>query len=120
MDCLAAGVTLVVDRYAYSGVAFTAAQLDSPHPRGLDLEWCKVGPVLPVTLALPWQSGRCISILQGFCPQAEMHRHLATQLARQHANGFAAYVADGVGSGGLYFCRCPAVVSKCHWPNRTA
>merc|ERR1711973_601182 len=28
------GTTLVVDRYAYSGVAFTAA-------KGLDMEWCK-------------------------------------------------------------------------------
>jgi len=28
------GITLVVDRYAYSGVAFTAA-------KGLDMEWCK-------------------------------------------------------------------------------
>ncbi|XP_057303228.1 uncharacterized protein LOC130640724 [Hydractinia symbiolongicarpus] len=28
------GVTLIVDRYAYSGVAFTAA-------KGLDVEWCK-------------------------------------------------------------------------------
>eukprot|EP00899_Mesostigma_viride_P019292 jgi/Mesvir1/27364/Mv07174-RA.1 len=28
------GTTLVVDRYAYSGVAFSAA-------KGLDLEWCK-------------------------------------------------------------------------------
>lgn len=28
------GVTLIVDRYAYSGVAFSAA-------KGLDLEWCK-------------------------------------------------------------------------------
>lgn len=31
------GVTLVVDRYSYSGVAFTAAK-EVP---GLDLEWCK-------------------------------------------------------------------------------
>lgn len=31
------GVTLVVDRYSYSGVAFTAAK-EIP---GLDLEWCK-------------------------------------------------------------------------------
>ncbi|KAJ1965538.1 hypothetical protein IWQ62_002643 [Dispira parvispora] len=31
---LSAGTTLVVDRYAYSGVAFSAA-------KGLDLEWCK-------------------------------------------------------------------------------
>lgn len=28
------GVTLIVDRYSYSGVAFSAA-------KGLDLEWCK-------------------------------------------------------------------------------
>eukprot|EP00887_Chlorella_sp_A99_P004742 scaffold4.g4742.t1 len=34
---LAAGTTLVVDRYAYSGVAFTAAKGVS----GLDLAWCK-------------------------------------------------------------------------------
>ncbi|CAM6095268.1 unnamed protein product [Calypogeia fissa] len=31
---LQAGTTLLVDRYSYSGVAFTAA-------KGLDLEWCK-------------------------------------------------------------------------------
>lgn len=31
---LAAGTTLIVDRYSYSGVAFSAA-------KGLDLEWCK-------------------------------------------------------------------------------
>jgi dTMP kinase len=31
------GTTLVVDRYAYSGVAFTAAK----QAAGLDLEWCK-------------------------------------------------------------------------------
>ena len=34
---LRAGVTLVVDRYGYSGVAFTAAK----HVPGLDLRWCK-------------------------------------------------------------------------------
>ena len=34
---LRAGVTLVVDRYSYSGVAFTAAK----QKPGLDLEWCK-------------------------------------------------------------------------------
>ena len=32
------GRTLVVDRYAYSGAAFTAAK----KVPGLDLEWCKV------------------------------------------------------------------------------
>ena len=31
---LESGVTILVDRYAYSGAAFTAA-------KGLDLEWCK-------------------------------------------------------------------------------
>ena len=34
---LQSGVTLVVDRYSYSGVAFTAAK----KMEGLDLEWCK-------------------------------------------------------------------------------
>lgn len=34
------GTTLIVDRYSYSGVAFSAA-------KGLDVEWCKVnGPSL--------------------------------------------------------------------------
>jgi hypothetical protein len=32
---LKAGTTLVIDRYSYSGVAFSAA-------KGLDLGWCKV------------------------------------------------------------------------------
>lgn len=31
---LAEGITLIVDRYSYSGVAFSAA-------KGLDLDWCK-------------------------------------------------------------------------------
>ncbi|EFJ13525.1 hypothetical protein SELMODRAFT_122192 [Selaginella moellendorffii] len=35
---LMAGTTLVVDRYSYSGVAFSAA-------KGLDLEWCKAPEV---------------------------------------------------------------------------
>ncbi|KAI8143506.1 thymidylate kinase-domain-containing protein [Fennellomyces sp. T-0311] len=40
---LKAGTTLIVDRYAFSGVAFSAA-------KGLDLEWCKqsdVGLLIP-------------------------------------------------------------------------
>ena len=40
LAALSAGQTLVVDRYAYSGAAFTAAKAVP----GLDLEWCKVGP----------------------------------------------------------------------------
>lgn len=43
LAALSAGQTLVVDRYAYSGAAFTAAK-GIP---GLDLEWSKVG-LLPV------------------------------------------------------------------------
>ena len=34
LEKLKSGTTVLVDRYAYSGVAFTAA-------KGLDLEWCK-------------------------------------------------------------------------------
>ena len=41
---LRAGTTLVVDRYAYSGVAFTAAKALP----GLDLDWCKARPVAAV------------------------------------------------------------------------
>ena len=41
LSTLAAGTTLVVDRYAFSGVAFTAAK-GIPT---LDLAWCKVGSV---------------------------------------------------------------------------
>jgi len=32
---LKTGKTLIVDRYSYSGVAFSSA-------KGLDIEWCKV------------------------------------------------------------------------------
>ena len=32
---LKSGTSLIVDRYSYSGVAFSAA-------KGLDIEWCKV------------------------------------------------------------------------------
>jgi len=35
LEHLKAGTTVVMDRYAFSGVAFSAA-------KGLDLEWCKV------------------------------------------------------------------------------
>ncbi|EFJ19714.1 hypothetical protein SELMODRAFT_418926 [Selaginella moellendorffii] len=48
---LMAGTTLVVDRFSYSGVAFSAA-------KGLDLEWCKVTTrrnQLAKTKASPWQ-----------------------------------------------------------------
>jgi dTMP kinase len=38
LSALQQGTTLVVDRYAYSGVAFTAAK----GVAGLDLAWCKV------------------------------------------------------------------------------
>jgi thymidylate kinase len=37
------GTTLIVDRYSFSGVAFTAAK-EKP---GLDLDWCKVFPARP-------------------------------------------------------------------------
>lgn len=37
VDALRAGKTLVIDRYAFSGVAYTAAKALP----GLDLDWCK-------------------------------------------------------------------------------
>ena len=39
MSTLLSGTTLVVDRYAYSGVAYSAAK----SVPGMDMEWCK-GP----------------------------------------------------------------------------
>lgn len=35
-EAMTSGVTLVIDRYAYSGVAYTAAK------SGMELEWCKL------------------------------------------------------------------------------
>ncbi|KAI8814808.1 putative thymidylate kinase [Cladochytrium replicatum] len=54
---LSSGTTLVVDRYAYSGVAFSAA-------KGMDLEWCKsvdkglIQPDAVIFLDLPPESAR--------------------------------------------------------------
>jgi dTMP kinase len=51
---LASGTTIVLDRYAYSGVAFTAAK-----GKGLTLEWCKapdaglLAPDLTLFLDIP-------------------------------------------------------------------
>jgi dTMP kinase len=48
---VSAGETLLVDRYSFSGVAFTAAKVppSPPHPssdqQGVDLEWCKLPEV---------------------------------------------------------------------------
>ena len=56
------GVTLIVDRYSYSGVAFSAA-------KGLDVEWCKVtghptvNPWLP--LVTPGYSRVTFKLLSG-------------------------------------------------------
>jgi len=61
---LKAGVTLVVDRYSYSGVAFTAAK-KSP---GLDLDWCKAGPDIY----------QCIIITLSPSSPVELNRHLST------------------------------------------
>lgn len=40
---LTSGTTLIVDRYSYSGVAFSAA-------KGLDFQWCKVNSLLEKTV----------------------------------------------------------------------
>jgi thymidylate kinase len=54
------GRTLVVDRYAYSGAAFTAAK----QLPGLDLEWCKV---LPCALCAMCSSGEHVHLVEQFC-----------------------------------------------------
>ena len=50
LAALSAGRTLVVDRYAYSGAAFTAAKGIA----GLDLAWCKVKPSPGTHLQPAW------------------------------------------------------------------
>ena len=61
-DLLKDGVTLVVDRYAYSGVAFSAA-------KGLDTEWCKApekGLIKPDLVLLLKLSAAAIAQRGGF------------------------------------------------------
>lgn len=56
------GVTLIVDRYSYSGVAFSAA-------KGLDLEWCKAperGLLKPDLVLLLTMTAAAISKRGGF------------------------------------------------------
>lgn len=56
------GYTLIVDRYAYSGVAFSAA-------KGLDLDWCKApetGLPKPDLVLLLTMSAAAISKRGGF------------------------------------------------------
>ena len=55
LSALHQGRTLVVDRYAYSGAAFTAAK----QIPGLDLEWCKVRVSL-LRLRPLWDAGPCM------------------------------------------------------------
>lgn len=48
MDHLNSGKTIVADRYAFSGVAYTSA-------KGIDLEWCKEGDTgLPAPDKVTW------------------------------------------------------------------
>lgn len=56
------GVTLVVDRYSYSGIAFSVA-------KGLDVEWCKaseIGLIKPDLVLLLTMSVSIISKRDGF------------------------------------------------------
>lgn len=56
------GVTLIVDRYSYSGVAFSAA-------KGLDLDWCKapeIGLLKPDLVLLLTMTAAAISKRGGF------------------------------------------------------
>lgn len=41
MDHLRQGTTVVCDRYAYSGVAFSASKVDATGNTLLDIEWCQ-------------------------------------------------------------------------------
>lgn len=59
---LSDGFTLIVDRYSYSGVAFSAA-------KGMDLEWCKApeaGLLKPDMVLLLTMTADAISKRGGF------------------------------------------------------
>lgn len=56
------GITLIVDRYSYSGIAFSAA-------KGLDVEWCKApeaGLLKPDLVLLLTMTASAISKRGGF------------------------------------------------------
>lgn len=56
------GITLIVDRYSYSGVAFSAA-------KGLDIDWCKApeaGLIKPDLVLLLTMTAEAISERNGF------------------------------------------------------
>lgn len=64
------GITLIVDRYSYSGVAFSAA-------KGLDLEWCKApeaGLLKPDRVLLLTMTASAISKRGGFGDERYMIR----------------------------------------------
>ena len=62
-QALMSGTSLIVDRYAYSGAAYTAAKQIA----GLDLRWCKVTPaegsrLMFITSHLTCQSARLLLV----------------------------------------------------------
>lgn len=66
------GTTLIVDRYSYSGVAFSAA-------KGLDVEWCKapeVGLLKPDLVLWLTMSASAISKRGGFGNERYVFNHL--------------------------------------------
>lgn len=76
---LADGVTLVVDRYAYSGVAFTAAK------EGFSLEWCKrsdVGIPLPDLVLFLEISGEAAGKRADFGDERYEHADFQARVAK--------------------------------------
>lgn len=88
---LAAGTTLVLDRYVHSGVAYSAA-------KGLDLQWCKAPdrglpqPDLVIFLEVPIDGS---SARQGFGEE----RYEQCDFQQKVRKSFARLQGDGAGDG---------------------
>lgn len=84
------GVTLIVDRYSYSGVAFSAA-------KGLDLEWCKapekglLKPDLVFLLDLP---SHALANRGGFGDERYVTLLMDTMLLTNSVRGFLSYAGS--------------------------
>ncbi|MFA5039981.1 MAG: dTMP kinase [Candidatus Omnitrophota bacterium] len=80
---LAAGTTIVVDRYIYSGIAYSVA-------KGLDLEWCKAAdrglPVPDVVLYLAVPT--TVALERIWATRATRERHDSTEVLDRVARAF--------------------------------
>lgn len=68
------GITLVVDRYSFSGAVFTAAK----QIPGLNLEWCKVLPSLPQCVSTLNLEKKDLSLPLQMVSRSQRSNHLSS------------------------------------------